>query len=421
MMHIQLDSDETRTSLRRFLLIWKWVAFSILVGILTGLIGSAFSIALYNITQFRLAHSWMIFFLPLCGIGVVLTYRLFGIQRDEGTNLVISAIQSTKEVPGSMAPIIFITTLLTHLGGGSAGREGAALQMGGSIGSTVGKLFRFDSKNKKILIMCGMAGVFSALFGTPMSATIFSMELISVGVMYYAALLPSAISSLIAYQIAKYLGVKHELFILSNIPNFTWKTALIIILLTFLAALVGILFCSSLKLSSHLFRTYIPTPYLRVLLSAGIIILLTQIIGNQDYNGTGIHIIQRAMEGKVVLPAFFLKILFTAITIGAGFKGGEIVPSLFIGSTFGCAFGTVIGFDPVLSAAVGLIAVFCGVTNCPITSLLIGFEMFGFAAVPYFLISVAFSYVFSGYSGLYKSQKILYSKYRQVYVDRHSQ
>lgn len=396
----------------------KWVVFAILVGIVVGLCGTAFYFGMSLVTVVRTQHPWLIYFLPVGGLAIVALYHILHDEKDTGTNLVLSAIHSGDELPFRMAPLIFISTLITHLFGGSAGREGAALQMGGSIGNTLGKLFRFDDKDKHIMIMCGMSAAFSALFGTPMAAAIFSMEIVSVGIMYYAALVPCVISSLIAHGIAYSFGVSNELFLITDIPTFGVMNAVKISGLAILCALVSILFCVALHQSEHLYKKFFQNPYLRIFVGGCIIVVLTLLVGNQSYNGTGINIIAQCIDGIVRPEAFLLKIIFTAITLGAGYKGGEIVPSFFIGAGFGCLFGLVFGFSPTLCTAVGMTAVFCGVTNCPITSLLISFELFGYDGMPYFLLAIAFSYMLSGYFGLYRSQKIIYSKYKTNYINK---
>lgn len=402
----------------RALVSLKWIIFAIIVGVIVGLCGTAFYFALSLVTVLRTQNTWLIFLLPLGGVGIVAMYRILHNEKDTGTNLVISAIHSDDELPLRMAPLIFVSTLITHLFGGSAGREGAALQMGGSIGNALGKLFRFDDKDKHVMIMCGMSAAFSALFGTPMAAAILPMEMVSVGVMYYIALVPCVISSLVAHGIAYSFGVSNELFLIHYIPKFTIVSAIEISILAILCALVSILFCVLLHKSEDLYKRFFANPYIRAIAGGCIIIVLTLLVGNQDYNGTGINIISHCINGTVRPEAFLLKMIFTALTLGAGYKGGEIVPSFFTGSAFGCLFGNLLGFSPTLCTAVGMTAVFCGVTNCPITSLLISFELFGYDGMPYFLLATALSYMLSGYFGLYRSQKIVYSKYKTNYINK---
>lgn len=396
----------------------KWVIFSILSGLIVGTVGTIFYFGMSVVTLMRGKNPWLLFLLPVGGLIIVGCYRLLHDEKDTGTNLVLSAIHSGDELPLRMAPLIFISTLVTHLFGGSAGREGAALQLGGSIGNGIGKLFHFDEKDKHIMIMCGMSAAFSALFGTPMAAAVFSMEVVSVGIMYYAALVPCVLSSLIAHGVAVFFGVPKEVFPLGKLPAFRIASAAEISLLAILCALVSILFCVMLHQSEFLYKRFFKNPYVRIFAGGCFVIALTLLVGNQDYNGAGIGIIARCMDSTVRPEAFFLKMLFTALTLGAGYKGGEIVPSFFTGAAFGCLFGNLTGFSPSLCTAVGMTAVFCGVTNCPITSLLISFELFGYEGMPYFLLTVAFSYMLSGYYGLYHSQKIIYSKYKTNYINK---
>ena len=396
----------------------RWILFAILSGVIIGFVGTAFYYGMQSVTDLRHLHPWLIFLLPGGGLAIVGLYHLLHDEKDTGTNLVLSAIHSGNNIPLRMAPLIFVSTLITHLFGGSAGREGAALQLGGSIGNSLGKLLRIDDKDQHIMIMCGMSASFSALFGTPMAAAIFSMEVVSVGIMHYSALVPCVLASLISHGIAGKFGIIPEKFHLGTLPAFTLKSAVLIGILAVICALISMIFCIMLHESERLYKHYFKNPYLRAVVGGCIVIALTMLVGNQDYNGTGMNIIEQCMNGQVFPLAFLLKMIFTAATLGAGYKGGEIVPSLFIGATFGCLFGNLIGLSPALCAAVGMGAVFCGVTNSPITSLLICFELFGFGGMPYYLIAIALSYMLSGYYGLYSSQKIIYSKYKTEYINR---
>lgn len=397
----------------------KWVLFAVITGAIVGLVSSAFYFVLSYVNGVREENSWLIYLLPIGGLAIVGLYKLMKNEKDGGTNLVISAIHSGDRIPLRMTPSIFISTALTHLFGGSAGREGAALQIGGSIGNALGKLFKFDEKDTHVIIMCGMSAAFSTLFGTPMAAAIFPMEMVSVGVMYYMALVPCVVSSLTAHGIAILLGIPGEAFHVAEIPELSLIPVLQVVLVAVICAFVSIFFCGTLHRVEALCKKLFKNPFLRVFVGGCAIVLLTILVGNNDYNGAGMHVIEEAFEGNVVPYAFVLKALFTAITIGAGYKGGEIVPTFFVGATLGCVLGQAIGLSPSLCAAVGMVALFCGVTNCPISTLLISFELFGFEGMPYYLLAVAFSYMLSGYSGLYRSQKIMYSKYKTDFINRH--
>lgn len=396
----------------------KWVILAVVSGIVIGGIGTLFHRCLSIVTQTRAKYPYIIWLLPFGGLLIVGAYRLLRDENDAGTNLVISSIHSGDKLPARQAPLIFLSTLITHLCGGSAGREGAALQIGGSIGNKIGELLRMEEKDRHIMTMCGMSAAFSALFGTPMAAAVFSMEVVSVGIMHYAALVPCVIASLVAHGIAVYFGTPEEVFPVKALPDFTIGAAVKISVLAILCAFVSILFCVLLHHAAHLYQRFFKNAYIRIFVGGCLVIVLTFLVGDQRYNGSGMALIEECMEGSVRPEMFLMKILFTAVTLGAGYKGGEIVPSFCIGGTFGCLFGTIIGFSPALCTAVGMAAVFCGVTNCPITSLLICFELFGYEGMPYFLLTVAFSYMFSGYYGLYHSQKIVYSKYRTMYINK---
>lgn len=412
-------NSEIKTSLEVNLKYFvKWTVISCLIGGIVGVIGSVFGYGVKFAASFFNENKWVLFLLPVSGVIIVWLYHVLREDKNRGTNMVIESISSGGEITIATAPLIFLSTILTHISGGSAGREGAALQLGGSLGQSIGKLLHLDEKDKKIAVMCGMSAAFAALFGTPLAAGVFSMEVISIGVMYYAALVPCIFSAFIGAEISSVLGLAGESFQIEMIPAFSLNTGLIIILLGILCAAVSSFFCIVLHKSEHLYKKYFPNPYIRVIVGGILVILLTLIVGNRDYNGGSIPLIERCMEGDVRYEAFLLKILFTAVTLGAGYKGGEIVPTLCVGATFGCAAGSLLGFAPSLCAACGMAAVFAGVTNCPVSTLLIAFELFGYEAMPYFAIVIAVSFTLSGYYGLYSSQKIVYSKVKPEYINR---
>lgn len=404
----------------RVILLARWLLFSVITGGCLGLTGTFFGKSVAYVTELRTAHPWILFGLPFGGLLIVWMYRWETKQERSSTNRVLDAIHAEKEIPIKTAPLIFVSTVLTHLFGGSAGREGAALQLGGSIGNFLGKCFRIDENDRRVVIMCGMSAAFSALFGTPMAAAVFSMEVVSVGIMHYAALVPCVLSSYIAGAIAESFGMTGEHFVIEEIPELTVISGGKILLLGFLCAAVSILFCVVLHKTEHLFHDKIRNPFLRAFAAGCLIIALTVLLRTTDYLGSGMHIIEEAMEGDVIWAAFLLKIIFTAVTLAGGFKGGEIVPTFFVGATFGCLAGKLLGISPSLAAACGMTAVFCGVTNSPVSSLLIGLEMFGFEGAPYLFLSLSVSYMQSGYYGLYHSQRIVYSKVKTEFINQNT-
>ena len=396
----------------------KWLAVGALVGGVGGFVGALFHLGVDCATSVRLAHPWILYLLPLGGAVIALLYRLCRLE-GAGTNAVIESVHFGKKIPTLLVPLIFVSTVITHLCGGSAGREGAALQIGGGIGYRTGRLLHLGEKDLPLATLCGMSGVFSALFGTPLTATVFALEVISVGVLYYAGLVPCITAAMVGYLVSLWMGVPPTRFTVV-MPALDGWTLLLVVVLAILCALVSILFCRGLHVTEHLAERLMKNSYLRAAAGGAVIIALTLLLGTTDYNGAGMDVISRALTGEASGWAWLLKLLFTAVTIGCGFKGGEVVPSFFVGATFGCAAGTLLGLPPGFAAAIGLVAVFCGAVNCPIASVVLSVELFGADAMLYFAIACAISYVLSGYCGLYSSQTILYSKLRAEFINVHT-
>jgi len=271
-----------------------------------------------------------------------------------------------------------------------------------------------------IIVMSGMSAVFAALFGTPLTAAFFALEVISVGVMHYAGLVPCILSAVVASQTALLFGISPVHFTGIAFPALSPEVLLQVILLGVLCAMVSILFCATLKKCESCLERWLPNQYLRALAGGAVIVLLTLLVRTYAYNGAGMEVITRALQGEARPEDFILKILFTAITISAGFKGGEIVPAFFVGSTFGCVVGSFLGLDAGFGAALGFVALFCGVVNCPIASVMLALEVFGAEGILLFATVCGVSYMMSGYFGLYKSQKIVYSKLNEEYLDIHT-
>lgn len=407
--------EEIEKQSKRLFVFFRWVVISGIIGVALGLVGTAFYYGLRYVTDVRNAHPLIILGLPFGGLVIIFLYHISNRDDDHGTNSVIAAVRSEEKLRFRTAPLIFVGSIITHLFGGSAGREGAALQMGGSVGNGIGKLFKLNEKNMHVAVMCGMSACFAAIFGTPIAATFFAMEVVSVGIMYYAALVPCVFSSLIAIEIAQAFGIRSEAMIISQVPEFTMISAGKIVLVSILCAALSIIFCVTMHAAQKLTKKSIPNPYIRIFVFGIVIVVIQFLTGTTDYMGAGMDVIERTMHGEVNGEAVLLKLVLTAITLGVGFKGGEIVPSFFVGATFGCLLGHFFGISPSMCAAVGMIAVFCGVTNSPVTSVLLGFELFGMGGIYFILIGVAVSYMLSGYYSLYNSQKIMYSKFDAEY------
>lgn len=395
----------------------KMILIALAVGIIGGLTGSVFHICLDSVTNLRRSNNWIIFFLPLGGILITAMYQLFKNKGKMDTNRVIDSIRENEKIPLVMIPLIFISTVITHMLGGSAGREGAALQIGGGIGYNFGKALRLKENDMHIIVMAGMSAVFAALFGTPLTAAIFSLEVTTVGILNYAALLPCVISSITACSIAGAFGLSPVYFGSVLFETISAEIAIKVIFLGLIFSLISIIFCMSISRCEHYMNKFIKNCYLRAFTGGAIIVALTFAIGTFDYNGAGMDVINRAISGNAKPEAFILKILFTAITISAGFRGGEIVPSFFIGSTLGCIMAPVVNLDAGFCAALGFVALFCAVVNCPLASILLSIEVFGTDGILYFAIICSISYMMSGNYGIYKSQRISYSKADARYID----
>lgn len=402
------------TIFRTFL---HWSVLGIAMGLFAGTIGSGFHLALKIVTNLRANLPWLLYFLPVAGLLIVGIYRFFGLKRDRGTNYCISCVRDGTAIPLGQAVCIIFGTILTHLCGGSSGREGAALQIGGSVASFVGKKFKLDAEQERLMVLCGMSACFAALFGTPTAAAIFVLELISVGRIYYSALLPCIFSSVTAYLVSQAFGTEALSFSFT-MPELSAPKLMLVAVLAVLCAGLSHFFCTTMRYTQKAYKKFLRNPYLRMLVGGLLVVGITLLIGSQKYSGTGVEVIMRSFQVHAKWWEFLLKLLLTALTLGAGYKGGEIIPAFFVGATFGSAVAELLALSPAVGAAVGMLAVFCGVTNCPFASLVIGVEMFGADGLAFYAVAIAISYLVSGYTGLYGEQRILYSKVRPHYIDR---
>ena len=396
----------------------KWVIISVFVGAVMSVVGGAFRIMLDGVTEFRQSHTFIIYFLPIAGLFIVFCYQALGFKHDKGTNLVLMAVRDNEKLTLKTMLLIFSSTIITHLFGGSAGREGAALQIGGSFAAPLGRVLKLDEKDQRIITMCGMSAGFSSIFGTPITSAVFSMEVTSVGIMHYSALVPSVLAAVVANALTSVFNIPSVGFSGISIPKTSFFTILKIIVLAVLCALLAEIFVIVLKAFHHIFQRISNNKYIRILIGSAAIIVLTLIVGSQTYNGAGMDMIKASFSESVGAQHFILKLIFTGITLGCGFKGGEIVPAFFVGATFGNFMSQFLGLDYSFGASIGLIAVFCGVTNCPLTSLFMSLELFGMGGIVLYAIACAVSYMLSGYRGLYNSQKIVYSKTKTEFINK---
>lgn len=340
-----------------------WCILGTIMGMIGGLLGAGFHHALHFVTHIRSEHTWLIFLLPVGGLLSVTIYRLFKMQSNKGTNEIIDATLDGHPVSPMVAPSIFLATAITHLFGGSAGREGAALQLGGSAASVLAKLFNLKEENRKVLVMAGMSAVFAGLFGTPLTATLFCMEFESVGTIFSPALLPCFLAAFIASRISLLLGVHAETYMLTEAFEMTLTNCWQYLLLAVLVSVLGIAMCWVFHQSEHFAAHHLPNPFVRIAVGGAIITVLTLLVGDHRFNGAGMDMALKAVGGEADWYSFLMKMLFTAVTLSAGFKGGEIVPTFCIGATFGCVMGSLLGLDAGMAAALGLVGLFCCATN----------------------------------------------------------
>ncbi len=385
-------------------------AVSVLAGVVCGLVGTAFVKSISFVTALRGNNGWILYLLPIFGVILTAIYNFLKIN-GAGTNHIIQSVRTDKKVSPVLSIAVFCGTVFSHFGGASVGREGAALQLGGSISELLAKVFKIPEDFRRILVMSGMSACFSALFGTPLAAFVFVLEVVRVGKRCLVAIIPAFLSSITAFSIANKLGVAPERFPLSEIPELTPGIAWRFVLIAVVAAFVSEIFVYALHYSEKGFKKAFKNEYLRVVVGGVIVIALTKLLDTTDYNGGGIDIVHHVFtHGEVNYEAFLLKILFTAISVGAGYRGGEIVPTIFIGGTLGGASALLLGINPAFGGAIGITALFSGVTNCPFATIILACEMFGVEGVGYFAVASIISFILSGKVSLYSGRKLPFVK-----------
>lgn len=390
----------------------KWLWLGGIVGLLTGTASAIFLICLDYVTNSRLSHPWLLYLLPLGGALVSYLYAKYGLNSAKGNNLIIEQIHNGNEaVPLRMAPLVLFGTLITHWFGGSAGREGTAVQMGGSLSEWFGKWIKAGKTDRRILLMCGISGGFGSVFGTPLAGTVFGLEVIAIGLISYEALIPCFVASFVGHLVTTQLwGVHHIQYPAVTAPDLSLMVLLKVVFASILFALVSIFFSELTHALKKGFSMVIKNPMLKSAAGGLIIIGMVYLVGSRDYLGLGIPLITDSFHHDVSPFAFLWKLLFTSVTLGAGYQGGEVTPLFAIGATLGHTLGGVLHLYAPFLAALGFIAVFCGATHTPIACFLMGIELFGSDGAVYMFIACLVSYVFSGYSGIYTSQQIGVSK-----------
>ncbi|MBK9511446.1 MAG: chloride channel protein [Cytophagaceae bacterium] len=386
-----------------------------MIGIPIGAMSYFFLVTLGMATSYREAHSRIILLLPLGGLTVAALYKYFGQEVKAGNNLLIDNIQkSGKTIPFKMAPFIYIGTIITHLFGGSAGREGTALQMAGAFADQLSKPLKLNSSDRQILLIAAIAAGFGAVFGTPLAGAVFALEFYLVGKIRYNAIFPAFITAIIADYTARAMGAPHSHFF--SEPTLGLKPDFLIfsILSGVLFGLTAAFFSKTLHFLTDFFAKNIKNELLRPVIGGSILVVIILIWGNTKYLGLGVPEIENSFL-KVSDPQdFILKLLLTTLTISAGFKGGEVTPLFFIGATLGSALAAIFPLPVALLAAMGFVAVFAGATNTPLACLIMGLELFGSQNGIYLATAVIVSYLFSGHTGIYLNQIIGEPKNRKL-------
>ncbi|MFS0727659.1 chloride channel protein [Paenibacillus sp. 1P07SE] len=394
----------------------QWI---LLGGIIGAAVGSATALLLETndyLGKIREGNGWLIGLLPLGGIALGYMYMKFGTSMINNTlhdaaemnNLVIEAVHGKKQVLRRMGPIVYLGTFLTVLLGGSTGREGAAIQMGGSVAETVIQWFRLKKGDAKIIVMSGISAGFGAAFGTPITGVVFGMEMAALGKLKFEAIVPCLVASFVGHYVTEGgWGVKHEHFIIQALPPHSMLTFVKIAAVSVIFGLLSVSYCQLRHgIQTITERLFKKNHMKRAFVGGLIIIALTLLAGSQDYNGRGLSMIEQSFKEDVPPFAFVAKLIFTAVTIGSGFVGGEAIPLFFMGATLGNALHTIMGLPLAFLAALGLIAVFCGGANTPVAAFLLSMELFDGKGVEYFFIACIVSYIVSGHHGLWTAQMV---------------
>ncbi len=389
----------------------KWVLIAFVVGAFAGSASAVFLLLLEWAKETRDSHNWLLFFLPVGGVLVAACYKFWGGNVVKGNNLLIEEVQKpSKVISFLMAPLVLLGTIITHVCGGSAGREGTAVQMGAAIADQLNFIKNFSNESRKILIMCGMAAGFASLFGTPLAGTLFAMEIIILGKVRYEGLLPILLSALVANYVCDLWPIEHAIYEIKKVPDFNLLNFCWVLLASIGFGLVAMFFSKGLFWLSNYFKKVIRHDFQRAFIGGVIVSFLIYIFGFQ-YAGLGLETIADSFKVTQGVEVFALKIGLTLLTLSAGFKGGEVTPLFFIGASFGSSLSLLLPFDVDLLAGIGLVAVFAGATNSPIACSIMGMELFGFDAAIFIVLACFGSYYFSGHTGIYSSQIIGRPKY----------
>lgn len=385
--------------------ILKLSLISAIIGVLSGLSIGIFLMLLEKAINLNLKYSWLIFILPLSGMLMTFLYNKYGENSKKGNNIIIEKINgSSEKIKFIMGPLVFLGTILTHLFGGSVGREGTGVQIGGVIGDVVSNSFKSNTNEKNILLISGVSAGFASVFGTPLAGTIFAIEIASIGRVSYNAMLPAITAAIIGDKVARLLGVEHMPFNIPPIENFTLSNIEKIIIMSICFGLTSKLFVFMTHWFKNNLDKHFKNPYLKIFVGGSLMVIVTIVLNNRLYNNLSLQLLQDAFNGESPYFAFIVKLILTSLCLGSGYQGGEVTPLFVIGATLGATLSSALGVPVVFAGAIGLVGVFAGATNAPLASFMLYLELFGSTNILLGMLVCIISVFLSGKKGIYTSQ-----------------